>query len=203
MPFEMRPHFRRLGMTASRFADALVSRIKARSIPVQLIIAGAAVLTCCSNVSAKEVSPSGSGNSLLSRITVEIPLLTRHIPANAGFNDHNWGVLVDVELSPDWSLALGSFTNSYYRNTVVAGARYSFFSWDLSSIKIDTGMMLGLDLNGGYEHRSSVDPLVGALSLKITGNNFSEYEMLNRTGVAFTVIPGDTFAINVALAFGL
>jgi len=176
----------------------------ARSTLVRKFIVGAAVFACLNaGVSAQEEAPSAAGKTLLSRITVEVPVYTRHIPAVAGFNDHNWGALVDVALSPDWSILLGDFTNSYYRNTVIGGARYSIHAWEFSSIKIDTGVMLGLDLNGGYKGRNDVDPFLGALSVKITGNHFAEDEMLNRTGIAFTVIPGETFGINVALAFGL
>src|SRR5438874_723516 len=98
-------------------------RITARSILARQFIVGAAVLAFFnSSVGAKEAPPS-----FLSRITVEVPLYTRHIPTVAGFNDHNWGALVDVALSPDWSIILGDFTNSYYRNTVIAGARSSIY----------------------------------------------------------------------------
>jgi hypothetical protein len=193
----------RLSLIWRRTTD-IAQRITARAIFIgQLTVVAAVFAFFNSSVSAEEALPSDAGNSLLSRITVEVPLYTRHFPQDAGFNDHNWGAMVDVALSPDWSILLGDITNSYYRNTAIAGARYSIYAWDFPSVKIDTGVMLGFDLNGGYRDRSDADPLLGALSIKITGNHFSEYDMLNRTGVVFTVIPGKTFAINVALAFGL
>jgi len=104
-------------------------------------------------------------------------------------------------LDPDWSIVAGDFTNSYYRNTAIAAARYSFYKLDISSAGVDIGGMLGFDLKGGYKGNSVVDPLLGALSVKITGTHFSEDEILNGAGVAFTIIPGETVAINVAFAF--
>ena len=156
-----------------------------------------------SGAGAEEVSPPDAGNSLLSRITIQVPLYTRHIPQDAGLNDHNWGVLVEARLDPDWSIIVGEFRNSYYRDTVIAASRYSLFAWDYSSIRVDTGAILGFDLNGGYQGYNGVDPLLGALSIKITGNRFSEYGLLNGTGVAFTILPGKIVVANVALSFRL
>jgi len=48
--------------------------------------------------------------------------------------------------------------------------------------------LLGFDLNGGYRDHNGVEPLLGALSIKVTGNRFSEYPLLNGTGVVFTIL---------------
>jgi|GEM_PF-2059901 hypothetical protein len=156
-----------------------------------------------SSAGAEEVTPPDGGDSLLSRITIQVPLYTRHFPQDAGFNDHNWGLLVEARVDPDWSIIVGEFRNSYYRDTAIAASRYSFFSRDYSSIRVDTGIVLSFDLNGGYQGHNGVDPLLGALSIKITGNRFSEYDLLNGTGVAFTILPGKIVMANVALAFRL
>ena len=89
-------------------------------------------------------------SSVLSRITVQIPFFTRHFPNDAGYNDHNWGAIVDYELTKHFGLAGGDFINSYRRNTAfVAGLGSPTVSpsviWGLRP-----ATMIGLDLNGGY-----------------------------------------------------
>jgi hypothetical protein len=156
-----------------------------------------------SSAGAQELSPFDAGDSLLSRITIQVPIYTRHIPQDAGFNDRNWGLLVEVRLNPDWSFIGGEFRNSYYRDTAIAVSRYSFFKWDTANIRVDTGVLLGFDLNGGYRDHNGVEPLLGALSIKVTGNRFSDYPLLNGTGVVFTILPGKIVVANLALAFRL
>jgi hypothetical protein len=169
----------------------------------QIMVCAAVFAVFSSGARAEEMSPPDGGNALLLRITIQVPLYSRHIPQDAGFNDHNLGVLVEASLDTDWSIIVGEFRNSYYRDTAIAASRYSLFAWDYSSIRVDTGVMLGFDLNGGYQGHNGVDPLLGALSIKITGNRYSEHELLNRTGVAFTILPGKIVVANVALVFGL
>jgi len=176
----------------------------AASKRVRQVTACAAVLALMhSSAGAQEASASGGGDSLLSRITVQVPVYTRHIPQDAGFNDRNWGLLVEVGLDPDWSIIGGEFRNSYYRDTAIAVSRYSFFKWDTANIRVDTGVLLGFDLNGGYRDHNGVEPLLGALSIKVTGNRFTDYPLLNGTGVALTVLPGKIVVANLALAFRL
>ena len=170
-------------------------------LAMQIMVCAAVFAIFNSGAGAEKVSPPDGGSSLLSRITIQVPIYTRHIPQNAGFNDHNWGVLVEARLDPDWSIIAGEFRNSYYRDTAIAASRYSIFVCDYSSIRVDTGVMLGFDLNSGYQGYNGVDPLLGALSIKITGN--SEHELLDGTGVAFTIRPGKIVMANGALAFGL
>ena len=172
-------------------------------LAMQVIVCAAVFATFDSSVRAEVAVPSNADNSLLSRITVEVPLYTRHVPGDAGFNDHNWGVLVEARLDSNWSVIVGEFRNSYYRDTAIAASRYSFFVWDYSNVSVDTGAILGFDLNGGYRDHNGVEPLLGALSIKVTGKRFSEYKLLNGTGVVLTVLPGKIVVANLALAFRL
>lgn len=143
-------------------------------------------------------------DGFLSRITLEAPVFTRHVPDDRGFNDHNWGLLAEVALDPQWSVVGGVFTNSYYRDTAILGARYSLWQWHAGGIRVDPGILAGFDLNGGYKDHNAVDPLLGALSLKVSGDGFGgASEFLNRTGLALTVIPGDNVALNLAVTLGL
>lgn len=158
---------------------------------------------------ADEAQSSAPEESFLSRITVNVPFFTRHIPKNRGYNNDNWGGWLDVALDKQWSVVAGGYTNSYYRDTFFAGISYLPVNLEFSKIKIDAGGMIGLDLNGGYKGFNSVDPLLGALSLKIGGVNYSDpdYDFLNRLGMAITVIPPagshGTSAVNLALTYRL
>jgi hypothetical protein len=190
-------------MVANDMVHKHRKRTALSKIAGQIMICAAVFAACNSAAGADETSPPDGDDSFLSRITIVVPLYTRHIPQEARFNEDNWGVLLETRLDPDWSVIVGEFRNSYYRDTAVAAFRYSLFSWDISRIKIDTGALLGFDLNGGYQGHNGVDPLLGALSIKITGNRFSEYELLNRTGLEFTILPGQIVMANVALSFRL
>ena len=78
-----------------------------------------------------------------------------------------------------------------------------------SRINIDAGGMLGVDLNGGYKGYNSLDPALGALIIKFSGNYFDapDYQFLNRAGLLLTVIPGvsggTSTAFDLALTYRL
>lgn len=184
--------------------NKLMKRRAALSKLARQIVVGAAVFVAfVSNAGAEEASSPDESNSFLSRITIHVPLYTQHIPQGGRFNEDNWGLLVEARLNSDWSIIVGEYRNSYFRDTVVAASRYSLFAWDTSNVRIDTGVLLGFDLNGGYKGHNGVEPLLGALSIKITGNRFSDYELLNGTGIAFTILPGTIVVTNVALILRL
>lgn len=152
-------------------------------------------------------APPDTYESFWSRVTVTVPLFTQHVPSSRGYNDHNWGAWVNVAINRQWSVVGGDFLNSYNKNTAFAGVAWMPFNWDLSHARIDLGLMAGADLNGGYKHVSSVDPLLGALALTIRGANFSDGALLNRLGITFTVIPsagrGGSVPLNLAVSFQL
>ena len=142
-------------------------------------------------------------DGILSRVTLELPLVTQHLASGHTLDDHNWGLVVDYALQPRLSLVGGEFKNSYRKDTILLGARYSFFRFTPGSVAIDFGGVAGADLNGGYQGHNPLDPLMAAASIKLTGNGFSQSQFLNRTGIVFTIIPGEVTAINLALAVGL
>lgn len=158
---------------------------------------------------AGEMQSFPPDDSFLSRITVNVPFFTRHIPHNGRYNNDNWGGWLDVALDRQWSVVGGGFVNSYSRDTLFAGIGYMPINLEFSKIKIDAGGMIGLDLNGGYKGFNKVDPLLGAFSMKIGGADFSDpdYDFLNRLGLAITVIPPagshGSSAVNLALTFRL
>jgi hypothetical protein len=144
--------------------------------------------------------------SFLSRITVAVPLFTRHMPNDKAFNDDNWGAFALFALDDDLFLTAGDFINSYKRNTAFAALTWLPLGFAAGDLRADFGGTLGLDLNGGYKRFSSVDPLIGALNIKIGARDI-EPGFVNRLGLLVTVIPpadshGST-AANLALTFRL
>lgn len=46
-----------------------------------------------------------------------------------GYNEHNWGLGMEHGLTDRWRLVAGTYRNSYWRQTVYAGAAYEFASY--------------------------------------------------------------------------
>jgi hypothetical protein len=177
---------------------------------------GAAILgvvACIPKCYAQDVqqSDSDTSTSFLSRVTVEVPVYTRHIPNDAGFNDHNWGAFINVDVAKsralgnaELSIDGGVFNNSYSKNTAFLAGEITWTPIITNNLKIDIGPMLGLDLNGGYKGYSDVDPLLGAIQVRVSGTDFApDNELLNHLGTAITIMPGQETAINFALTVRL
>jgi hypothetical protein len=163
-----------------------------------------------SSAIAAEVEESQGGyTSFLSRITIEVPLFTRHAPYDELFNDHNWSTVAEVALGRRTAFVTGDFINSYNRNTIFAGFSWLPINFEFSHAKIDAGGLIAADLNGGYRHFNKLDPLLGAFLINITGNRFDSgnFGFLNRVGMGITIIPpdphGGSTAINFALRYKL
>jgi hypothetical protein len=161
----------------------------------------ASVLSPFATLAAEAVHEDAS---FLSRVTVDVPFFTRHVPHPELFNNHNWGAFVDVAISEHWSVAAGDFINSYKRSTIFVGLAYMPVQLDLWHVRARVGGMLGFDVNGGYRPFNDVNPLLGAFSIRFTGTGF-ENDLFNRLGIAIKMIPpapdhGST-AINFALSY--
>ena len=148
-------------------------------------------------------------DGFLSRITIAVPLFTRHTPHDELFNDSTWGAFVFFALDEDWSLTAGDYINSYDKNTAFAGVEWQPIHLHVSRLNIDLGGMLAADLNGGYAHYEPLNPLLGALNVKIGGHYFDDpgLAFFNRLGMLVTVLPGigsgQSTAINLALTLQL
>jgi hypothetical protein len=171
-----------------------------RSFP-QVAAVPFAVMVCLPAVAH---AASGDDN-FWSRVTLEAPLLTRHIPRDQGYNDHNWGGVIDISLDRQaWSVELGDIDNSFRKYTIFAAVAWVPTIWTGDHLRVSAGGIAGLDLNGGYRHHSSVDPLVGALALKFELKDLDgSWAALNGLGVAFHAFPGDPTALNLALTYRL
>ena len=173
-----------------------------------VVCVGVAILALAgSRACAANSEPDRPFSSFWSRVTVELPVLTRHIPNN-DFDDHNWGAFVDVAVTRNWSMVGGDYVNSFHRHTAFAGVAYTPVSFDLGKVKIAPNAMVGLDLNGGYKGHNSVDPLLGAFQLSLTGAHWenTRYRILDRLGLAISIAPGSTkghgsVPVNLALVY--
>lgn len=162
-----------------------------------------------SGATAKEAESQSSYSSFLSRITIEVPLFTRHAPHDDWFNDNNRGALAEIALGRHMAISAGSFMNSYKRNTTFTGFSWLPIDFAFSHLKIEMGGMIAADLNGGYKGFNGMDPFLGAVLIKVMGNRFDDprFETLNRLGVGITLIPanpkGGSTAINLSLRYRL
>lgn len=174
----------------------------------QLIPAALAALALCAGQArAEDAQARGQDDSFWSRVTVELPAYTHHIPHDAFFNDQNWGAFVDYRLTRQWSLVGGDFKNSYSRNTAFAAVAWTPIQVDVSAVRVGLGAIAGVDLNGGYRGFNQYEPLLGALTLRLSAAHPEPGNLLNRFGLLTTVIPpaaknGST-AINVAVTYRL
>jgi hypothetical protein len=172
------------------------------------LIAGALFAFMASDASAEEAVPR-NGQSVLSRVTIGVPVLTRHFPGNDQFNNQNWGVLFDVAFIKEWSAVGGYFRNSYRRDTVFAGVGWYPITIPIAQAELDFGGIGALDLSGGYKGYNRAYPLLGALSLKIHHVGAAEIGAgpLQRLGVAVTLLPAvsdrASTAVNLSLTYRL
>lgn len=142
------------------------------------------------------------------RLTIEAPLATRHVPHDEGFDDHNWGAFIDVDAVKHFGVIGGYFINSYRRETAFAGIAYTPFYIKLTHAEIDAFAAIAADLNGGYKWYNRLDPLLGAVSVRVTATNFdyTPLQLLNNLGVAVTFMPPvscPVTAINLSVTYTL
>lgn len=99
-------------------------------------------------------------------LAVTVPVFTRHFPrSNPDLNEHNRGLGLEYILRKDVAVTAGFFNNSLRKETVYIGAIYTPFR----ILGLHAGVVLGLDLSGGYNSVNPVRPIIGALHFT-TGN---------------------------------
>ena len=158
---------------------------------------------------AEQWAPDPQDTSFWSNLMLAAPVYTRHVPHDHDFNDHNWGLFAVYDLGPHWSLVGGDFNNSYRKNTAFVALGYTPIHLQVSNVQLGLGGIVGVDLTGGYRHYNQLDPLLGALTLRLSGKAppDSPWRAFNRFGLLTTVIPADprggSTAINLALTFRL
>jgi hypothetical protein len=168
------------------------------------IFAAAALWAGTASAQAAEGADEGD---FWSRVTLEVPVATRHTPHDSWFNDHNWGLLVDVAVNEDWSLVGGAYRNSFNRDTAIAGVSWEPLSVRVGKTRLRLGGMAALDLNRGYRGYNSVDPFLAAVNVRLSAADPDAGGALSRAGMLLTVIPAaekdGSSAINLALTYRL
>lgn len=122
----------------------------------------------------------GCGSVLAAKnpMAITVPVFTKHFPSSAGLNEDNRGFGLEYGLQKDVAVTVGMFNNSFRKDTYYAGVIYT----PLRVLGLHTGIILGLDLNGGYRSINPVSPLLGALHFA-TGSESS-------LGFNIDVLPG-------------
>ncbi len=57
---------------------------------------------------------------------LDVAIGSRHSDRGAGYNEHNYGLGVDCQVAKDWSAVAGQYKNSLNRDTIYAGADYTY-----------------------------------------------------------------------------
>jgi hypothetical protein len=99
-------------------------------------------------------------------MAVTLPVFTRHFPSSdSDLNEHNHGLGLEYTKRKDVSVIGGMFNNSLRKDTLYVGVAYT----PLRVIGLHTGVVIGLDLSGGYNSINPVRPIIGTLRFA-TGN---------------------------------
>ncbi|CQR71948.1 hypothetical protein SOV_11660 [Sporomusa ovata DSM 2662] len=112
-------------------------------------------------------------------MAVTIPVFTKHFPSSSpDLNEHNHGFGLEYILRKDVAVTAGLFNNSLRKHTFYVGGIYTPFR----VVGLHTGVVIGLDLSGGYNSVNPVKPIIGALHFT-TGNE-------SPVGFNIDVLPG-------------
>lgn len=172
-----------------------------------VLAAAAAASLSAAGARAETWDADPGTRSFWSDLMLAAPVYTHHIPHDDQFNDHNWGLFAVYDLGPHWSLVGGDFENSYRKNTAFVGLGLTPVHLQVSNVKVGLGGFVGFDLNGGYRHFNDYDPLLGALTIRISGAAPPEspWHGFNHFGLLTTIIPpnphGGSTAVNLAVTY--
>lgn len=78
-----------------------------------------------------------------------------HLDRNAGYNEHNYGLQLELGLTPEWRIVAGEYENSFFRHSNFVG-----FAWLPLDLAAHTRGGLTAIVVTGYVHGQPV--LVGA-----------------------------------------
>jgi|GEM_PF-2796633 len=115
-------------------------------------------------------------------MAVTVPVFTRHFPhSDPDLNEHNRGFGLEYTLRKDVALTTGLFNNSLRNDTFYVGVQYTPFR----VLGLHAGVIVGLDLSGGYSSVNPFKPVIGALHFA-TGNE-------SPIGFNIDILPGGGF----------
>ena len=90
------------------------------------------------------------------QFTIVVPVFTRHFANNAAYNNKNYGVGIERNLTENVSVLAEDYENSINRNTLVVGASYTpvkLFN------RVRLGAAAGVDCSNGY-NKNPIRPLL-------------------------------------------
>lgn len=100
-------------------------------------------------------------------MAITVPVFTRHFPSSSpDLNEHNNGFGLEYILRKDVAVTAGIFSNSFRKDTIYAGVVYTPFR----IAGLHAGIVVGLDLSGGYSSVNPFKPVIGAVRFA-TGND--------------------------------
>jgi hypothetical protein len=103
-----------------------------------------------------------------SSMAVTVPVFTRHFPhSSSDLNEHNRGFGFEYAVQKDINLTTGLFNNSLRKDTFYLGVQYTPFC----VLGLHTGVVVGLDLSGGYNSANPFKPLIGAFHFATDNNS--------------------------------
>jgi len=112
-------------------------------------------------------------------MAITVPVFTRHFPTSSSdMNEHNHGLGLEYIVRKDVAVTTGFFNNTLQKDTFYVGVAYT----PLRVVGLHTGVVIGLDLSGGYNSINPCKPVIGALRFT-TGNE-------SPIGFNIDVLPG-------------
>ena len=95
-----------------------------------------------------------------SSMAVTVPVVTKHFPQpSSDLNERNRGFGLEYALRKDVNLTTGVFNNSLRKDTTYVGVQYTPYR----VFGLHTGVVVALDLSGGYNSVNPIKPIIGAL----------------------------------------
>ena len=61
----------------------------------------------------------------------------------SGYNEQNWGLGYEQTVTNSWSVAVGNYKNSEYRDSIYAYGRYALYKKDQWNIGLNAGIVTG------------------------------------------------------------
>ncbi|VBB06930.1 Hypothetical protein LUCI_2172 [Lucifera butyrica] len=115
-------------------------------------------------------------------MAITVPVFTRHFPhSNPDLNEHNRGFGLEYTLQKDVAVTTGFFNNSLRKDTFYIGVQYTPYR----ILGLHSGVVVGLDLSGGYNSVNPFKPIIGALHFT-TGNE-------SLIGFNIDILPGGRY----------
>lgn len=86
----------------------------------------------------------------ISKLWVTVPITSWH-KEDKNYNERNWGLGLEYDVSPSWSFVGGTYRNSFYKQSYYAGGVWTPLKFEIQEVTIKGGFLLGFF--SGYENK--------------------------------------------------